>query len=323
VVGVAFAGNGAAEGNGFIIPVPVVRNFMREFERTGDPLFGLLPELGLHTEALVNPVMRKSCFGGLMPAHHDGCLVTQVVKHSPAHAKVLPGDILMALDVAVVSEKGDVAFRGQERLGWRYCVSTKAPGQTMEVTVLRHAEAAAAEPVVAGGATEIKLTVELAAIPRLLPRVHELDYISTYCIVGGLVILPTGAPLHEEALDGRNWAIYSGITALEDNKSLDDLEWQGCIFADVLAHPINVSYDRMKGEVVSALNGTKVKNMAHLAALIAAVEGGEIILDFECKTAGSRTYVVFDAAEARACEAEILGANKIPSWCTPGLLAGA
>lgn len=41
-----------------------------------------------------------------------------------------------------------------------------------------------------GSMKEVKLSIELAPVPRLLPRVLNLDYISTYCIFGGLVIIP-------------------------------------------------------------------------------------------------------------------------------------
>ena len=133
VVGVAFAGRNEAEGHGYIIPgarplcqailraraissaprgclpaVPVVKLFMSEFQRSGNPLFGLLPELGVGTDELVNPAMRKSCFGGVLPKHRDGCLVTSILKHSCADGKIKVGDILMAIDGAVISEKGDV-----------------------------------------------------------------------------------------------------------------------------------------------------------------------------------------------------------------------
>lgn len=70
VVGVAFAGNDNAEGHGFIIPVPVMRFFIENFKRAGHPNFGLLPELGIGTDDLVNPMMRKSCFGTHRSALH-------------------------------------------------------------------------------------------------------------------------------------------------------------------------------------------------------------------------------------------------------------
>lgn len=77
----------------------------------------------------------------------------------------------------------------------------------------------------------------------------------------------------------------------------------------------------MIGEVVDKVNGTEVKNMKHLAKLVSGVESGELTIDFKVsKGAHSRSYVVFDAAEAKAVEAEILGLNKINHWCSPELL---
>ena len=208
VVGVAFSGIDEAEGHGFIIPVPVMRYFLDGFKARNDPLFGLLPELGIATDDLVNPVMRKSCFGGVLPKHRNGCLITGVAKHSCAEGQLRTGDILMAVDGAIVSEKADVEYRGQERLSWKYLVSKKQPGEAVEITVLRAATvgdvkleptpekadggAGVAIPLSSsgGGAEELKVTIELAPVPRLLPRVHELDYHSTYCIYGGLVVIP-------------------------------------------------------------------------------------------------------------------------------------
>ena len=49
--------------------------------------------------------------------------------------------------------------------------------------------------------------------------------------------------------------------------------------------------------------GTKVKNMKHLVALVAGTQGEEITVDFECgKASAMRAHVVFETAEAKACE---------------------
>ena len=133
VVGVAFAGNDSAEGHGFIIPVPVMQLFLDRYKKTGNANFGLLPSLGVATCGLVNPMMRKSCFGGELPPHRNGCLITAVTKHSCSEGKLRVGDVLIALDGMAVSEKADVEYRGQERLGWSYKVSTKQPGEDIEV----------------------------------------------------------------------------------------------------------------------------------------------------------------------------------------------
>lgn len=116
VVGVAFAA-GRAQGHGLIIPVAVLKNFLRQYERTQAPNFGLLPEVGFGFDKLVNPAFRKSCFGGILPSHRDGVIVTSVSKYGCATEKVQVGDVVMAIDGVPVTEDGDVLFRGQEYLG--------------------------------------------------------------------------------------------------------------------------------------------------------------------------------------------------------------
>jgi S1-C subfamily serine protease len=51
VVGVAFAGASHADGTGFIIPIPVVKNFITTYNETG--AFGLLPSLGVQVQTLL------------------------------------------------------------------------------------------------------------------------------------------------------------------------------------------------------------------------------------------------------------------------------
>ena len=91
--------------------------------------------------------------------------------------------------------------------------------------------------------------------------------------------------------------------------------------------------------------------MKHLVALVAGAQGEELTVDFECgKASAMRAHVVFETAEAKACEVrthactppfsqtcelfvgnflhtddglrqeEILGLNKVPTWCSPELL---
>jgi S1-C subfamily serine protease len=55
VVGVAFAGLDSAEGHGFIIPVPVIRLFMATFKQAKNPLWGLLPSLGIAADGDQTP----------------------------------------------------------------------------------------------------------------------------------------------------------------------------------------------------------------------------------------------------------------------------
>lgn len=127
-------------------------------------------------------------------------------------------------------------------------------------------------------------------------------------------------PLQRASINARRYEIYDAIGTISTTIEFKDLDQQSCILADVLAHRINVSYDNFKGEVLKAVNGTPVKNMRHLVELLSAVEAGETTIDFDCGKSESRAHCVFDTAEAKHCEEEILGLNKVPTWCSPELL---
>jgi hypothetical protein len=314
VVGAAFSGQANAQGRGFIIPVPVLKLFLHTYEKNQNPDWGLLPELGCHTESLENPIMRKSCFGGQMPSHRNGCLVTEVDKFSAAAGKLKVGDILLKVDGITVSEKCEVIFRGDEWLHWTYLVTRRPVGEDIDVVVLRKA---------GDDMKEVFFNIDLAPPPKLLPRIIHVDYIPTYVIVGGVVILPAGYPLQEANLaefSQRVNPLYQALDALSREGQMSDLSDQVCVFASVLAHTCNVTYDRMIGKVVAKVNGTDVKNMRHLASLVSAVKSGELVLDFKVSPGDGRCYVVFDAAMIRDAHDEILRVNQISHWCSPQLL---
>jgi S1-C subfamily serine protease len=316
VVGAAFSGQSHAQARGFIIPVPVLKLFLSTYEKHKNPEWGLLPELGCRTESLENPIMRKSCFGGKMPSHRNGCLVTEVDKFSSAAGKLKVGDILLKVDGVLVSEKCEVIFRGDEWLHWTYLVTRRPVGEDIDVVVLRKAETG-------DDMMEMSFNIELAPLPKLLPRIIHVDYHPTYVIAGGVLILPAGQPLQEANLAEFSQMVnplYQTMDALSREGQLADLSDQVCVFANVLAHSCNVTYDRMIGKVVSKVNGTDVKNMKHLASLIAAVKSGELIIDFKVSKDGGRSYVVFDAAMIGDTHDEILRLNKISHWCSPQLL---
>jgi hypothetical protein len=118
------AGRLDVQGMSFIIPVPVIQLFLEAYDRSKQPHFAPLPMLGISTQNLINPSLRRMCFGGATPPTRDGVLVTELVSGGCAQlAGVRPGDVLVAIDGVPISEKGDVPFRGHERLDWVYLIT--------------------------------------------------------------------------------------------------------------------------------------------------------------------------------------------------------
>jgi len=258
-----------------------------------------------------------------MPDHMDGCLITSGDKHSVADGMLRVGDVLLKIDGAIVSEKGDVVYRGDEWLNWRYLITSKPVGDSVQVTVLRKAEMTMAGPDELS-MHEAVIPLELKPLPKLLPRVIGVDYFPSYAIIGGLVIVPAGHPVQAANLvesQGRVNALFTVLESISREGQLSDLGEQVCVLVSVLAHSSNVTYDRMVGHVVFKVNGIEVKNMKHLAKLVAEVQGELLEIDFKvAKVASTRQYVVFEVAPLKANMKDILAINKIHSWCSPDLL---
>jgi len=321
VVGVAFSSNTkSAEGTGFIIPVPVIRLFLSTFETTKNPQFGLLPELGVRYSPLYNRAMRKHCFGSELksPDDRNGVLISAVDPHGCASPQIKVDDILLSIDGMSISEKGDVTFRAQERLPWTYLVTRKPRGETLTAEILRRS---------ASGVERLNCSLTLEAPPRLLPLFPNVDYFPSYVAVGGMVLLPCGRPLAEKAREQKIHSISNLHWFLEKHGKLEEVGDQAIVLCDVLAHPLNVSYD-LRGERLLAVNGVAVRNMRHLVELLEpsrleAVETLELDFGFDERREERRQFVVFETKEVLATTAEILRQNKIPTWCSPDLLRPA
>jgi len=87
LVGVAFAGRKNAEGQGFIIPIPVVNNFLKVFRTTGKPNPGLLPDLGVLVRSLENvqvciQICEAACLGNINTKRKQQTLQKSSIKRT-------------------------------------------------------------------------------------------------------------------------------------------------------------------------------------------------------------------------------------------------
>jgi len=317
VVGVAFAAMKEAEGHGYIIPVPVLLNFIHAFEATGD--FVALPSLGLRVQGLANPSMRKRAFHG-KPSHHNGVLVTALAPFSCAkEAGVHVGDVLMSVDGNVVSEDGEITFRGHERVHFSFLYTRKSVGNTVRLSLLRQCGAED------GKLQMVDIDVSLTAGKFLVPRQLWKDYRPDYVIVGGLVLLIAGVPLaaqleHRGCFGPRQQAV---LVAEQESDECDDPEAQAIIVGDCLAHELNVSYQMFMGQRLKEIDGIAVRNLRHAADLLQrAVSEKKLfaVLSFH----KYKPTAVFEIAALLAATPTILQQHKIPSWTSlPGLKLGA
>lgn len=133
-VGIAFQSlkTEAAENVGYVVPVPVIRHFLLDVERTGH--YNGFPMLGVAWQKLENPQLRRAL--GMEDAKR-GVLVRRVDATSPAARFIQAGDVLCSFDGVEIGNDGTVPFRSGERISFTYLVSRKMVGDTAAVVLLR------------------------------------------------------------------------------------------------------------------------------------------------------------------------------------------
>ncbi|KAJ8527272.1 hypothetical protein K7X08_029749 [Anisodus acutangulus] len=214
----------------------------------------------------------------------------------------IEGDVIVSFDGVHVGCEGTVPFRSSEHIAFRYRISQKFTGDSVELGIIRAGEFMKVQAV-------------------LKPRVHLVPYHiegdqPSYLIVAGLVFTPLSDPLIEEEEDSIGVSLDKTMIA----KTFD----QGSIFfgqvrraADcctipgmngVLANEVNIGYEDMSNEQVLKLNGTRIKNIHHLAHLVDSSKGKYLVFEFE-----DNILVVLQRVEALSASASILKDYGIPA----------
>lgn len=246
-IGVAFQvlRSDDTENIGYVVPTTVVSHFLSDYEKNGK--YTGFPCLGVMLQKLENPALR-SC---LKVPSNEGVLVRRVEPTSDAYNVLKEGDVIVSFDDVHVGCEGTVPFRSTERIAFRYLTSQKFSGDIVELGIIRN------------GALKKIQTV-------LNPRVHLVPYHieggqPSYLIVAGLVFTPLSEPLIEEECEET-----IGLRLLTKARySLAQFKGeQIVILSQVLANEVNIGYEDMSNQQVLKLNGTRLKNIHHLAHLV-------------------------------------------------------
>ncbi|XP_058210339.1 protease Do-like 2, chloroplastic isoform X2 [Rhododendron vialii] len=293
-IGVAFQvyRSDDAENIGYVIPTTVVSHFLEDYKKNGK--YSGFPCLGVLLQKLENPALR-AC---LKVLSNEGVLVRRVEPTSDAINVLKEGDVIVSFDGVNVGCEGTVPFRSTERIAFRYLISQRFAGDVAELGIIR------------GGAL-----MKVQAV--LNPRVHLVPYHieggqPSYFIVAGLVFTPLSDLLIEEASEES-----LGLKLLAKARySLATFKGeQIVILSQVLADEVNIGYESMEYMQVLKFNGTRIKNIHHLAHLVDSFKGKYLVFEFE------DNYIsVLERKASAAALSDILTANSISSERSPDLL---
>ncbi|KZV41908.1 protease Do-like 2, chloroplastic [Dorcoceras hygrometricum] len=289
-IGVAFQvyRSDEAENIGYVIPSTVVSHFLEDYERNGK--YTGFPSLGVLLQKLENPALR-ACLN--VPSN-EGVLVRKIEPTSNASNVLKEGDVIVSFDDVSVGCEGTVPFRSTGRIAFRYLISQKFTGDVSELGIIR-------------GGNSMKVQVVLN------PRVHLVPYHidggqPSYLIVAGLVFTPLSEPLiGEECEDNIGLKL---LTKARYSMARFEGE-QIVILSQVLANEVNIGYEDMSNEqarYVLKLNGTRIRNIHHLAHLVDTCKDKYLIFEFE-----DNFLVVLEREQAIGSSTSILKGYGIPS----------
>eukprot|EP00040_Diaphanoeca_grandis_P039804 m.260208 g.260208 ORF g.260208 m.260208 type:complete len:593 (-) comp39436_c0_seq1:588-2366(-) len=293
IVGVAFSGYaGSADNIGYIIPYPVINNFLRQFK--SDPTVSRICDYGCGYMLCENDSLKRKYKMG----DQTGVLVTRVSPlGAAAKAGVQEKDVILSIDGCKIQNDGTIDFRQDERLSFISKVGSRIIGESTTIEILRNGKV-------------LSLEVEGVPSPELVVR-HRNQTKPSYMIVGGVIFTPLTCGLLDVAVE-----VISEEAWQAGRSAMKTPGQQVIVVISVLGHPINHGYDISRLPLLTEFNGEKVLNMKELHSKVAAVTDG--FLDFKL---GDGKSIILDVNTCRETEEEILKTYAIPAPVSEDLLS--
>lgn len=247
LAGINFQGSDELENVGFIIPAPVVQQFLDDI---ADGQVDGVPEIALWLEPMSNPQLRAH-FG--LVEHQSGLLITRVTGLEAANNIFKDGDIILTLDGESVADDGTVAFPAGDRINVDWLLTQHQIGDVIPVTVLRNGE--------------VKTLDYRFQYNRQqsLPVVHHYSgFKPEFEVIGGLVFQELSADYIHQAFEIKDipaWIQVAGSRYQE--RPLD--EKQRLVFlSTILPDEINRGYQGYEDQPVVSVNGKPVRSIDDL-----------------------------------------------------------
>ncbi|XP_022855680.1 protease Do-like 9 isoform X2 [Olea europaea var. sylvestris] len=312
-VGIAFQSlkHDDAENIGYVIPTPVIRHFIQDYEKNGAYTASLwlkddqlvryyfrsflltgFPILGVEWQKMENPDLRLLI--GMKP-DQKGVRIRRINPTAPEFKILKPSDVILSFDGVDIANDGTVPFRHGERIGFSYLVSQKYTGDSAAIKVLRNSE-------------NLKFNIELGSHRRLIPA-HNKGRPPSYYIVAGFVFTSVSVPYLRSEY-GKDYEFEAPVKLL--NKLVHELpqspEEQIVVVSQVLVADINIGYEDIVNTQVHAFNGHPVKNLKSLASMVESCNDEYLKFDLEYQQ-----IVVLQTKTAKAATLDILATHCIPS----------
>jgi len=293
LVGVATQGMKDAQNIGYMVPLPVIMQFL---EDAADGRIDGPQLLGVGTQNLESPAHRARY--GLTP-RETGALVIAVNHGSPAWGVLEPGDVIVSIDDQLIAGDLSVDSDYGVRLGWTALLTDSQAGDEIRLRLVRAGE-------------RIERSVRLFSWRALVPRPHMSD-VTRYRVFGGLVFQPLTADYLLVDVENVDVAL-SSLYRYRNLRTPDRAE--AIILSHVLPGDASRGYFEWYDEIVARVQGVTPHDMAHLNEIIDTATGRWLEIQME-----SGFRLVLDLEQARGETPLILEKFAIAADRSPGVEA--
>ncbi|MBI5693026.1 MAG: trypsin-like peptidase domain-containing protein [Verrucomicrobia bacterium] len=297
MIGVAFSRLGGGDNIGYIIPIEEVELFLQD---AADGKYDGKPAMFDSLQTFENPALRPFLKVG---REVEGMIVTET-DVTDASYPLQAWDILTRIGDTPIDNEGMVRV-GDIRVRFQYLIQKVARNGKVPLTLVR-----------AGKEQQVELPVS----PRRPMVIPDLDgAYPSYFVYGPLVF----SAASQTFLAGLNNAA-AGLSAAKSPLSIRradrpafDGEQLVVISSPFFPHKLSKGYSQAQSRVVETINGVKVKNLAHLVALLRDAKDEFVVIDF-----GGRRFetLVFPRKEMVAATEEILSDNGVRAQGSPDAL---
>jgi len=293
LVGLAFQGNTRAQNIGYFIPLFVIKHFLEDI-KTGE--YNGFPLGGFSFEELRSPTLRKY----LNVKEEYGIYVTNVVKNSPSHNKLKPGDVILEIDGHRIEEDGTV------KTEWGYL-------DLLHLLDSKHIGDKAVYTVVRDGKKQ-KITLEYFNWDSGINRSKQYEKDFLYYSIAGYVFTPLSRDFLEAW--GGEWyrdASYRQRYYYYDFELLNDSREEIIVLSRVLPDAVNIYGRDFQNLIISKINDRQVKNFNDLVTRLETLKINDKVDMIKIQLEGSSRPLIIPKEGLETADERIKTNYALPS----------
>lgn len=255
LVGLATQINTEGENLGYLIPTPVINQFLEDYRDDG-AIQGI-PSLGVQVQFLENPTLREY----LKMGEASGVRVTGVARGGTADGWLREGDVLLEMDGIKILNLGDIRLANGEKIDHVAHVSTRKVGDTLALKILRDGER-----------LDLKLPLK-AYVFSAIPPCPMAGTAETYLTHAGLVFVE---------VDGNYLTLWDkdtpGIFDYYFGRPRGTDGFDGfVVISSVNTGSVNKGYEDCIDLPVVEINGRRISRLADVKAAFAGAAENDVI----------------------------------------------